>query len=65
MKRNHSGGTPQFRFMEGRYGPDAYGRFLAITGCVIVIISLILRALGSGVLAGILLVCALGLIIWC
>ena len=35
MKRFGSGGTPRFRFMEGRYGADELGRFLSISGWVI------------------------------
>ena len=64
MKRFGSGGTPRFRFMEGRYGADELGRFLSISGCVTILLGLVLgRAVP--ILSKILILLALGLVIWC
>lgn len=64
MKRFGPGGTPRFRFMEGRYGADELGRFLSISGCVTMLLGLVLsRAAPS--LSRILILLALGLVIWC
>ena len=63
MKRFGSGGTPRFRFMEGRYGADELGRFLSISGCVTILLGLVLgRAVP--ILSKILILLALGLVIW-
>ena len=35
------------RFMDGRYGVDALGRFLSIAGCVLIVAALILRTAGK------------------
>ena len=62
MKRFGSGGTPRFRFMEGRYGADELGRFLSISGCVTILLGLVLgRAVP--ILSKILILLALGLVI--
>ena len=64
MKRFGSGGTPRFRFMEGRYGADELGRFLSISGCVTILVGLVLgRAVP--ILSKRLILLALGLVIWC
>ena len=64
MKRFGSGGTPRFRFMEGRYGADELGRFLSVSGCAAILLSLVLsRAVPS--LSKVLVCLALGLVIWC
>ena len=34
------------RFMAGRYGADELGRFLSIAGCVVIVLSLLLRMIG-------------------
>ena len=35
------------RFMDGRYGADALGRFLSIAGCVFIAAALLLRIIGK------------------
>ena len=50
--------------MEGRYGADELGRFLSISGCVTILLGLVLgRAVP--ILSKILILLALGLVIWC
>ena len=44
MKRFNGGGMPRFRFMEGRYGSDEFGRFLSVAACVSILLSLILHS---------------------
>lgn len=35
------------RFMDGRYGADALGRFLSIVGCALIAAALLLRTIGE------------------
>lgn len=51
-------------FMNGRYGADPLGRFLAICGCVCILLSVATRG-KVPLLAGIFSAAALALIIWC
>ena len=54
------------RFMAGRYGADELGRFLSIAGCVVIVLSLLLRMIGTAAGAsGLLGMAALALIVWC
>lgn len=64
MKRFGSGGPPRFRFMEGRYGADELGRFLSIAACAALLLGIVLRRI-AGLLSDILVLLALGLLIWC
>ena len=36
--------------MEGRYGADALGRFLSVSGCVIMLLAVIFRSVWNGIL---------------
>ena len=54
MKRFDSGSKPRFRFMEGRYGADALGRFLSVSGCVIMLLAVIARSVWNGTLSNLL-----------
>ena len=64
MKRFGSGGSPRFRFMEGRYGVDELGRFLSAAGCITILLGLVLRRVSSS-LSGILILCAMAMVTWC
>lgn len=64
MKRFGSGGTPRFRIMEGRYGADELGRFLSISGCVVMLVGILLRRVSAGV-SNLLVSLALALVVWC
>ena len=65
MKRFDRGSSPRFRFMEGRYGGDALGRFLSVSGCVIMLLAVIARPVWNGVLSNLLFTLALVTVIWC
>ena len=64
MRRFDLNGLRQSRFMAGRYGGDAFGRFLAICGFCVIILSVLTRA-GSGFVSGLLGFCALALVALC
>ena len=64
MRRFGSGGSPRFRFMEGRYGADELGRFLSISGCAAMLLGLVLGR-AAPFLSRVLIFLALGLVIWC
>ena len=64
MKRFGSGGAPRFRIMEGRYGADELGRFLSISGCVVMLVGILLRRVSAGV-SNLLVSLALALVVWC
>ena len=64
MRRFGSGKPPRFRFFEGRYGADQLGRFLSMTSCGVMVLALVLRKASHG-LSNILVLCGLGLLIWC
>ena len=51
--------------MEGRYGGDALGRFLSVSGCVVMLAAVILRSMWKGVLSNLLFSLALLSIVWC
>ena len=65
MKRFDSGSKPRFRFMEGRYGADALGRFLSVSGCVIMLLAVIFRSVWNGILSNLLVSLALLCLILC
>ena len=43
MRRWNQNGTRRPRFMDGRYGADAFGRFLSIAGCCTIAVALLTR----------------------
>ena len=51
-------------FMNNRYGADPLGRFLAICGCVCILLSVAVRG-KVPLLAGLFSAAALALIVWC
>ena len=65
MKRNFSGKSPNHRFLEGRYGADALGRFLSVAGCVSILLCLLARWRELTVLANLLASGAVFLMVWC
>ena len=65
MKRFDSGSKPRFRLMEGRYGADALGRFLSVSGCVIMLLAVIFRSVWNGILSNLLVSLALLCLILC
>ena len=65
MKRFDSGSKPRFRFMEGRYGADALGRFLSVSGCVIMLLAVIFRSVWNGILSNLFVSLALLCLILC
>lgn len=65
MKRFDSGSKPRFRFMEGRYGADALGRFLSVSGCVIMLLAVIFRSVWNGILSNLFVSLALLCLIFC
>ena len=65
MKRFDPGSRPRFRFMEGRYGADALGRFLSVSGCMIMLVCVIVRTLWNGILSNLLFSLSLIVLVWC
>lgn len=65
MKRFDSGSKPRFRFMEGRYGADALGRFLSVSGCVFMLLAVIFRSVWNGILSNLFVSLALLCLILC
>ena len=65
MKRFDSGSKPRFRFMEGRYGADALGRFLSVSGCVIMLLAVIFWSVWNGILGNLFVSLALLCLILC
>lgn len=65
MKRFDLGSKPRFRFMEGRYGADALGRFLSVSGCVIMLLAVIFRSVWNGILSNLFVSLALLCLIFC
>ena len=65
MKRFDSGSKPRFRFMEGRYGADALGRFLSVSGCVIMLLAVIARSVWNGTLSNLLVSLSLLCLVCC
>lgn len=65
MKRFDSGSKPRFRLMEGRYGADALGRFLSVSGCVIMLLAVIFRSVWNGILSNLFVSLALLCLILC
>lgn len=51
--------------MEGRYGADALGRFLSVSGCVIMLLAVIFRSVWNGILSNLLVSLALLCLILC
>ena len=51
--------------MEGRYGADALGRFLSVSGCVIVLLAVIFRSVWNGILSNLFVSLALLCLILC
>ena len=65
MRRFDPGSRPRFRFMEGRYGADALGRFLSVSGCVIMLVCVLLRSVWNGIASNLLFSLALLVLVWC
>ena len=65
LRRFDPGSKPRFRFMEGRHGADALGRFLSVSGCVIMLLAVIARPVWNGVLSNLLFSLALISLVWC
>ena len=65
MKRFDPGSKPRFRFMEGRYGADALGRFLSVSGCVIMLLAVIFRSVWNGTLSNLLVSLSLLCLLCC
>ena len=65
MKRFDPGRVPNFRFMEGRYGADALGRFLSLSACAAIILCLFTRHAGKIIITNLLASAAMVLIVWC
>ena len=51
--------------MEGRYGADALGRFLSVSGCVIMLLAVIFRSVWNGILSNLFVSLALLCLILC
>ena len=51
--------------MEGRYGADALGRFLSVSGCVIMLLAVIFRSVWNGILSNLFVSFALLCLIFC
>lgn len=65
MRRFDPGSKPRLRFMEGRYGADALGRFLSVSGCIVMLLAVILRRIWNGVLSNLLFSLAIVIVVWC
>ena len=61
--RRWEGGQRRLRFMEGRYGADALGRFLSVGACAVLLLSLLAGRRGASLSRGAALL-ALGMIGW-
>ncbi|MBQ9393485.1 MAG: hypothetical protein IJU18_05800 [Oscillospiraceae bacterium] len=64
MRRFDQGRVSRSRFMEGRYGPDALGRFASVCGCLLLIIALLVRTVADGVVTNLLVSLALAVVGW-
>ena len=64
MRRWNQNGT-RSRFLEGRYGADALGRFLSVAGVILLLAALLLRSALGGALSGLLGAAALVVVGWC
>ena len=51
--------------MEGRYGADALGRFLSVSGCMIMLVCVILRSFLKGIPSNLLFSLSLAAVVWC
>lgn len=65
LKRFDRGSKPRFRFLEGRYGADALGRFLSVSGCVIMLLAVVVRSVWNGILSNLLFSLAVVCVVWC
>jgi len=52
------------RFMAGRYGGDYLNRFLSITGCILIVLSIFTTGLCKGYISLFLWVLSLAILIW-
>ena len=64
LKRSDRGWSPRSRFIEGRYGADALGRFLSYLALLVMVLAFLLRKALGGTAGNLLCSLSLGILIW-
>ena len=63
--RNGKFANKLLEFMIGRNGPDQLSRFLAVAGCITLLLALLLQRIGNGYLGAALAWLSLAGLVWC